>query len=171
MKRLLTGVNRLTQVLNAINNGITVQDPTGKVVFANDAAARILGVASGDKVVEAGGRAILGKFDFYDKDDNQLSPEALPGRRALKGIAEPEMVIGYRPIGEDSELKWATIKAQPIQNRYGKVVLAVNVFQDVTLQLSTERQLKEANARVTKLLEQTLHTTGSRASRKRSQKA
>jgi PAS domain-containing protein len=156
MKRLIANVERLTQVLNAVANGITVQDHEGKLVFVNESAARMMHCSSSEEALAKGGMAILEEFDFFDLHGRPLDPKHLPGRQALQGVPEPSVIVGYLWRGKPDSLRWTTIKALPITDEEGKVLLSVNVLEDVTEQMRVERQLKEANARVTKLLEQTL---------------
>jgi len=156
LKRLIASVDRLTQVLNAVANGITVQDHEGKLVFVNESAARMMHCSSSEEALAKGGMAILKEFVFFDVHGRPLDPKQLPGRRALQGEPEPSVIVGYSWKGKPNSLRWTAIKALPIKDEAGKVLLSVNVLEDVTDQKRVERQLKEANARVTKLLEQTL---------------
>lgn len=56
----------------------------------------------------------------------------------------------------DNTTHWVTVKAVPIFDHLHNVILAVNVMQDITQLKETERRLKEANDRITKLLEQAM---------------
>jgi PAS domain S-box-containing protein len=155
MKRLLSSVEQLQQVLHGIANGITVQDPSGKVIFVNQAAARMMNCQTPEEALEKGGAALLATFDFFDESGRPVKLADLPGRRALKGAEEPEMVISYTPRG-GSERRWTAIKAMPIKDATGAVILAVNVMQDITALKRVEHELKDANERITKLLENAL---------------
>lgn len=64
MKRLTASVSRLTQVLHGIANGITVQDPDGRLVFVNRAAARMMNCATPEEAVAKGGRLSWGSSTF-----------------------------------------------------------------------------------------------------------
>lgn len=158
MKQLLTSLTQLNQVLHGVANGITVQDATGKLVFVNQAAARMMNCASPEAAVEKGGAGILKGFKFYDEHMRPITPADFPGRHALQGVREPEMLIAYT-TDDKASLHWTIVKAMPVLDEHGQVTLAVNVLQDVTHLKETETRLKEANARITKLLEQALNVS------------
>jgi PAS domain-containing protein len=155
MKRLLKSTALLEQVLHGVANGLTIQDPSGELVFVNEAAARMMNCRSPEEAVRKGGLAIAQEFTYYDTSGKPLKVTDLPGRLALSGKAEPEMTVGYTSAAHP-KMRWTTIKSMPIIDDDGQVILAVNVLQDVTTLKEDEIRLKEANDRITKLLEQTL---------------
>lgn len=159
MNRLTSDAGHLTQVLDAVANGITIQDTSGRLVFVNQAAARMMGFASGDDAIAKGGAGILAEFEYYDEHGRPMKPDEFPGRLALQGQAEPKKIVGHRRRGSHKTLSWTAVKALPVKDEAGHVVLSVNVLEDITAQKYVESQLKEANARITKLLEQTLATS------------
>lgn len=152
---LTANAKQLVQILHAVADGITVQNAAGQLVFVNQAAAKMMGFETPDEVLKMGGQAIAASFRIFDEQGQPLSLQALPGRRALQGIDEPELIVGFTS-GDQPELRWAAIKALPIINSVGTVELVVNVIQDVTRLKQIELDLREANDRITKLLEQTL---------------
>jgi PAS domain S-box-containing protein len=155
MKRLINNVEQLSQVLNSIANGITVQDPSGKLVFVNEMAARMMNCDSPEEALEKGGAEIVKEFKYFNEQDQPVSVADLPGRLALSGVDEPEMIVGFTSK-KHPEMRWTSIKAMPIFDADGKVMLAVNVLQDVTRLKQAERELKEANERITGLMEEVL---------------
>ena len=155
MERLITNVAQLDQVLHGVANGITIQDPAHKLVFVNRAAARMMNCKSPAEAVKKGGAAILEGFKFYNEHGRPIRLQDLPGRRALAGVEEPEMIVGYTSTKHEG-IRWTSIKAMPVFGENGQVSLAVNVLQDMTQLKETERQLREANARITRLLEKAL---------------
>jgi two-component system, sporulation sensor kinase A len=152
---LTANAQQLVQIMHAIADGITVQNASGQLVFVNQAAATLMGFKTPDEVLKLGGQAIAATFKIFDEQGQPLSLQALPGRRVLQGIDEPEIVVGFTSKNHPT-IRWAAIKALPIINSAGTVELAVNVIQDITHLKQTEFDLREANERVTKLLEQTL---------------
>jgi PAS domain-containing protein len=156
VKRLTQSVENLVKVLNAVATGIIVQEPSGKIVFVNDAAARIMHLESPTQAVKIGGPGIFADFDYFDEHGAPLSLTDLPGRKAFEGIDEPEALIGYSRHKSTKRIRWTKVKALPIKDDQGKTILSVTVMEDITDLKSTERRLKDANSRITKLLEQTL---------------
>jgi PAS domain-containing protein len=154
MKRLLHSVETLQQVLHGVANGITVQDPSGKLVFVNEAAARMMDCDSPEGALAKGGQEIIADYTFFDEQGKPFDTMRLPGRLALQGIAEPEIIVSFYSQ-KDPRRRWATIKALPVLEN-GQVILSVSVIQDITQLKETEARLKEANDRVTKLLSDAL---------------
>ncbi|HEX3082365.1 MAG TPA: PAS domain-containing protein [Candidatus Saccharimonadia bacterium] len=157
MKRLAT-VSGLTQVLNSVANGITVQDPEGKLVFVNQAAARMMNCESAAEVMQLGAEGILKQVKFFNESGEALKPSDLPGRKALQGHDEPEVTISYVSKW-NPQTRWATISARPVYDDEGKLILAVNVIQDITPLKRAEADIKAANDRITQILEEVLEKT------------
>ena len=89
--------DELDLVLAAIPDGITVLDANARVIYANDAAARATGFASGADMLHATADAITQRFQLWDEDGHPLAPEELPSRIALRGKRNSRLVR-YRPV-------------------------------------------------------------------------
>ena len=63
MRRLASNVENITKVLNAVSTGVTIQDPDGKLVFVNDAAAHIMHCESGAEALKKGSDRIREEFE------------------------------------------------------------------------------------------------------------
>lgn len=118
-------------ILEKIADGITVQDRSGRLTFANDAAAHMNGFASAEEMVRAGPSELLERFEIKDERGLPLSPELLPGRRALAGEETPDVVLRFRIVATGEE-RWAVVKARPVFDEDGTPVMAINVFRDIT---------------------------------------
>ncbi|HSC91223.1 MAG TPA: GAF domain-containing protein [Gaiellaceae bacterium] len=127
----------LEVILRDVADGITVQDRQGRLVYANDAAARTLGLASSAELLAIGGAAVLERFELIDETGEPLPVERLPGREALAGVPEPERLVGYRARATGDE-RWALVRATPVFDDDGAVELAINVFHDVTARRRTQ---------------------------------
>lgn len=135
--------NELEIVLQGVTDGITAQDPTGRLVYANEAAATFVGYPSAQAMVEASVPEFMRKFEVLDESGRPFPPEDLPGRRALRGEQNPpERLLCYRGI-ETGKTRWALVRAAPVFDEQGRVLFAVNIFRDVTEQRRTEETLRE----------------------------
>jgi len=112
-------------------DGITIQDATGRLIYANDAAGRMCGFGSGKEMQLAPTEGIVGRFQMLDEDGAPLALERLPSRRAMTGETEPEAVIRFREL-ESSVERWALVRATPLFDAQGQVRHVVNVFIDIT---------------------------------------
>src|SRR5438067_692675 len=87
--------DQLATILRGITDGITVQDHTGKVLYANDAAARITGFASAEEFLATPVEQVMSRFEVFGEDGAPLTVADLPGRHALAGV-ESERTVGFR---------------------------------------------------------------------------
>jgi PAS domain S-box-containing protein len=137
-------------------DGITIQDATGWLIYANDAAARMCGFASGQDMQRASPEEIRDRFEILDEDGSPLPVEQLPGRRALQGDREPQAVVRFRRKRSDAEDRWALIRATPLFDRRGHAQNVVNVIVDVTEDRSKQRAhafLADATRELTRSLD------------------
>jgi hypothetical protein len=111
--------------------GVTVQDRSGQLVYANDEAARLVGFETGAELLETPSDGLLSRFEMIDRSGAPLPIESLPGRRVLAGSPIAEAVVGYRIPGSP-RARWSRVRASPIRNDAGEVVLVLNFFHDVT---------------------------------------
>ena len=126
---------------------ITVQDAAGRLVYANDNAADLIGFGSAQEMLHTPVEDLVGRFEMVDQSGAVLGPDKLPGRRVLMGEQVVEEVIGYRRPGSQ-RIRWSRVNSSPIKNDAGEVVLAINHFMDITEQVrrgETSRLLASAN--------------------------
>src|SRR5215212_5354917 len=133
--------NQLEAILRGVADGITAQDSTGRIIYANDAAARIIGYTSASELAEVPIQMVMEAFALFDEEGRPFSIERLPGRRALAGEEGAEEVLRFRIVATAEE-RWATVKAMPIFDEQGRVRMAVNIFRDITEQKQAEDSLR-----------------------------
>ncbi|HEX6490892.1 MAG TPA: PAS domain-containing protein [Gaiellaceae bacterium] len=80
----------LETILRGVAEAITVQDRQGRLVFANESAARILGFPSSEALLAASPAERMAGFQVLDENDAPRSLDNLPARRALAGHAGEE---------------------------------------------------------------------------------
>jgi PAS domain S-box-containing protein len=134
--------NELEIILQGVADGITAQDPTGRLVYANEAAAKIIGYPSVRALMEAPVPEVMRRYEVMDESGRPFPPEDLPGRRALRGEPSPAALLRFREI-ETGKERWSMVKATPIFDEQGRVLLAVNILRDVTEGRRTEEALRE----------------------------
>ncbi len=133
--RLHTAAERSRDDLEAIVEGVadavTAQAPDGRLVYANDAAVRLLGFASAEELLSAPPASLRGRFEMRDDDGREIPYELLPGRRALAGERPAPLTVRYRDpaTGEDH---WSRVQSTPVFDEQGGVRLAINVIEDIT---------------------------------------
>ncbi|HEU4411016.1 MAG TPA: ATP-binding protein [Polyangiaceae bacterium] len=132
---------RLEIILEGVADGITVQDPSGRVVFANRAAAKICGYDSVEALIEARPPEVVGRFDLWDEQGRPFQIEDLPGRRALRGeeVGSRLMHVRDRASGRDW---WSVVRSGAVLGPDGRPELAVTIWHDVTAERRQEEQTK-----------------------------
>ncbi len=146
---------RLGQVVDVVADGLTVQASDGRIVYANDAAARACGFASAEELLAAGREAILGRFELIDEEGRPLDPQRLPGARVLRGESSSDLTVGFR-IRATGEERWATVSAVPLRDRAGRVEFAINAFHDITGRKEAEDERDRERIRLAATLSQRL---------------
>jgi PAS domain S-box-containing protein len=145
--------NELAVILEGITDGLTAQDSTGRVVYANTAAARHSGFQSVEEFVSAPLSKLVGQFEMFDEEGRPITPASLPGRRALAGENAPRMTLRFRSKRTGEE-RWAEIRATPVFDAGGEVVLAINFFSDVTARKQAEQERERHLAEIEALNDQ-----------------
>jgi PAS domain S-box-containing protein len=122
---------QLAIITRAGADGITIQDASGRIVYANDSAARMSGYPDARSFTSAPAGEVLGRFDLLHEDGRLFSPEELPARRILRGEEHAEALIRVVVRGTGEE-QWTLVRAAPMHDDNGTVDYVVNVFRDVT---------------------------------------
>src|SRR5215213_6654583 len=129
--------DNLALFLDHVGDGVTVQDSSGRLIYANAAAAQNLGFASAAELLAAPIAEVVGRFALFDEEGQPFSVENLPGRRALQGEPESTVTVRFR-IHETGEERWSIVRSSPVTDAAGNVLYAVNVWQDATAQKRIE---------------------------------
>ncbi len=132
--RLHTAARRARDDLEAIVEGVadavTAQAPDGRLVYANDAAVRLLGFADAQELLSAPPSRFVERFTMLDEAGAVIPFERLPGRAALLGERPAPLTVRYRHhSGED---RWSRVQSTPVFDDHGAVRLAINVIEDIT---------------------------------------
>ncbi len=122
---------QLTAALSTLAEAVTVQHAEGALIYANEAAARMLGYDSPNAVLATPVARLFSAFETTNEDGSPLRAEDLPGRRVLSGLEPTPLVVRSieRATGEET---WRMTKASGVYDRDGKVKLVVNVIEDIT---------------------------------------
>jgi serine phosphatase RsbU (regulator of sigma subunit) len=115
------------------SEAVSIQDRSGRLLYANDEAARIVGFRTGAELVSTPPEDIISRFEMVDRSGSPMPLESLPGRRVIAGAPVAEAVIGYRRP-DSPRVRWSQVRASPIKNDAGEVVWVINFFQDITSQ-------------------------------------
>jgi PAS domain S-box-containing protein len=121
---------RLDSILGSLGEAVTVHDERGKTVYANAAAARLLGCTSVEEVLTAEPGALAERFTMTHEDGSPVAVSELPGRRLMDG--EPAADLLTHSVRHDTgEAQWLLTKATLTREPNG-APLAINIIEDVT---------------------------------------
>jgi PAS domain S-box-containing protein len=123
--------NQLSVILEGAADGITAQDNQGRLRYANDAAARLVGYENANAMMAAPIAELMRKFEVFDENGQPFSLANLPGRRVLQTGQPASATLRYRVV-ETGQEHWSLVRASPVFNAHGQVELAVNIFQEIT---------------------------------------
>jgi PAS domain S-box-containing protein len=134
--RLYSEVRRVEQRLAAIlvnlAEAITLSDEEGCIVFANQAAADLLGAPSPDALIGSEQAALLTRFLLSDEHGAELTAEQLPHRRLFAG-ADPEPMLIHGIVRTTGEEHWLMARPAPVLDpETGRLLFSVNVYEDIT---------------------------------------
>ena len=138
---------RLDRTLGAVAEAVTVQDPDGRTIYANDAAVHLLGARSREEVLSAEPGELAAKFTISKEDGSPVDRDELPGSQLLRG-EEARPLLTRSVERATGRARWMLTKATAVRDTDGRL-LAVNVIEDVTEAKEAERRqrfLAEAGA-------------------------
>ncbi len=134
----------LSTILDAITEGVTVQDGKGAVVYANATAAMLLGFETAEALLAAD--APSERVELFDERGARVTLAELPGRSTFEGAHPVARLVRFR-IKETGDERWASIKSQPARSPAGEA-WAVNTLRDVTDLRATEALAAEQQRRL-----------------------
>ena len=121
---------RLDGILGSLGEAVTVHDERGQTVYANEAAARLLGCSSVAEVLSSEPGALAANFTMLHEDGTPVELADLPGRRLMQGEGASDLLT--RSIRRDTgESLWLLTKATLTREPSG-APLAINIIEDVT---------------------------------------
>ena len=118
-------------ILDSVADGVTVQNAEGRLIYANDAAARMSGLSSGEEMVRTPPSEILTRYELLDELGRPIDASKLPGRIALLERRESEAVVGWRDK-RTASVRWSIVRAAPLLDPTGELRASVNIFRDIT---------------------------------------
>ena len=124
-------------ILEGVADSVTAQAPDGSLVYANEAAVRLLGFGSAEALLAAPLSELLNRYEILTPEGAPFPIARMPGRRALAGEQPEPEIVRFRMRGEPLPRRWARIKARPVLDDDGRPRLAINLVEDIT-------ELKEA---------------------------
>jgi PAS domain S-box-containing protein len=147
---------RLRSIVEAMSEGLVLQDSTGKVTFCNPAAARILGVREEELV---GASSVTFQPRTIHEDGSPFLGIEHPAMFTLaSGKPASDVVMGIaKPNGDFS---WIAVNSRPLyyNSHDGLPKAVVITFVNITERRAAERRLRERELQLTALIDSTSDT-------------
>lgn len=133
LRRMRDRVESILQVVVG-EDGVLVQDFSGRIAYANAPAARLLAGDDVAALLRTPSAELLRGLEIRD-EAGQLQPAELPGTAILRGAPAGERTLQItNAIGET---RWTTVRILPLHDDRGAVGSSISIFRDVTEQRQT----------------------------------
>ena len=147
---LREGEGRFERLVGNLPVGVLIHGPRAEILFANPAAAALLGLPMealvGKTSMDAGALAVHEDGSPFPGEDHP-APVALATGRPVRDV-----VIGFhRPARRD--LAWLLVNADPQPGPGGAVTRVVCTLVDITLHRQATEKLRESETRYRQLVE------------------
>jgi signal transduction histidine kinase len=143
----------LHSVLERVSEAITVVDAQGRLLYANERAARMSGFRDAAEMAAAPPGSIAARYQAQDASGHAIPASEWPTAQALETGRPAEALLRFREIGAPEE-RWALVTSSPADWRGRRVV--VTAARDVTHRRRAEdawRFLAEASVQLGSSLE------------------
>jgi GAF domain-containing protein len=130
---------QLSAALESLTEAVTILNGHGDLIYANAAAARLMGYAHARDLLADRVDSIIGRYECFDEDGLPVDPSvALPGRQLLRGEEASPLVMRIvdRETGEQG---WRAMKASAVRDEDGHVKMVVYVTTDISADKEVER--------------------------------
>src|SRR4029077_13515805 len=137
----------MADLVEALPVGLVINDLDGRFVFANEAAADLLGVTR-DRLI---GYVLRdGGFDIVDESGDPYKLDDVPARRViLSGEPVRKAVLGSMDRSTQRR-RWLLVHANPLRDAAGTMIGVVSAFSDFTARhqadAEAQRQRRELDA-------------------------
>jgi PAS domain S-box-containing protein len=131
--------DQLGAILSGVADGVLARDEAGDVVYANEAAAAMLGRPSVGALRRTPLHEVTRWVRLYDEDGSLVEAGDLPGARLLRGEPAPDRLLRFEPV-DDGPTRWVLVKARAVHGPGDELRLALLIFEDVTERSRRERR-------------------------------
>jgi len=133
---------QLEAILRAISDSVVVTNATGRVVYANDAAARLVGLATAQELLDTPLETLLDRFEGLDERGIAYpwpgNPPPVYPKQAVEG-----RVLRLRNKADGSE-RWLVVNCATVRDGEGRTHLNITSAYDFTERKQAEDALRRS---------------------------
>ncbi len=119
--------------LDAMAAAILIQRPGEGITYANQAAAEAFGLPDAESVRTATPEEIASEWVSYNEAGDPLTADQFPSRKILTGVDDsPGPLYSHGVHKVTGREAWLSVKAAPVFDGEGKLLMAVSVSEDIT---------------------------------------
>ena len=130
---------QLGAVVENLAEAVTVNDATGQITYANQAAVDLLRVDRVEDLLEAAPGEVMDRFAVYDEDGRPLGLADLPAARVVAGEQGANEIVVRNVVRATGEERWLLNKVTLLRGPRGEVRRVINVIEDVSTVKRAER--------------------------------
>ena len=123
---------QLTAALSTLAEAVTVQHTGGGLIYANEAAARMLGFDTAQELLATPVDELVNRFESTTEDGSPVVLDKLPGRQVIDGVREPKPLVVRAVDRRTGAVDWRVTKASGVYDAEGRLKLVVNVIEDIS---------------------------------------
>jgi PAS domain S-box-containing protein len=142
--------NQLDAILGGIQEGIIAVNTNKELIYANLAAANMLGFKSAEELLSLTRKELWEKVVVFDSALQQMTPEQVPTIKALEGETTGEILSCVKNKKYNTE-NWLLLKSSPVYDGNKNIIMAVDIIEDVTKRMELEQKLKESHRQLAEL--------------------
>ena len=131
----------IIDVLEILDEAVTIRDRDGRIAYANRTALASMGFASLDELHSRSSRSIMEDYIVEDESGTPLTLEDVPSMRMMHGESVEPLVMRTTHRGT-GDVRWRQLKAAPVMDDKGEVIAAVTVIEDVTAVKTAETRMR-----------------------------
>jgi PAS domain S-box-containing protein len=130
--RILGGQGpEFADLVESLDDAVTVRDLAGELIYANRAARAALGLSSVDDLRRRPLNALIADHLLHDERGEGVSLEDFPSAKLLRGEPADPLLI-HSVNQRTGETRWEQLKASPLRNTEGEMVAIVTMIENVT---------------------------------------
>ncbi len=135
--------DQLNVILQGVADGIIVYNKSSQIIYANDAAVTMTGLASTQTMIETPPHAIVAEYEIIDEQGQPFPLAHLPHIRVLGGEHDAQAIIGYHHKTAKQPERWSAVTSRPVFDEQGDVLFAITILHDITERMLAEQRKDE----------------------------
>jgi PAS domain S-box-containing protein len=135
--------DQLEIILQGVADGIIVYDKGSRIIYANEAAARMTGYASVENLQRARPLEPTRRFEITDEEGRPFPLDQLTHKRVLAGERKAQAIIGYTQKAGGRPERWSHVTSSPVYDERGEILFVITITHDITERVLAERRKDE----------------------------